>query len=211
MSMIDLSFPLLGPSLPCDHGYELYAALSRILPALHDSALPCRIAPVRGTYTTDGLLQLDSRYSRLRFRIAPDAIAELLPLAGKPLEVGGHRLRLGVPQVSALIPAPALAARLVTIRVAHLERAPEPAEFVATARRSLEALGIDADLGIPLVESGPHAGKPRRRILRIRQRKVVGFAVHVAGLTAEHSIALQENGLGGRSKMGCGFFLPLRG
>lgn len=58
MPMIDLSFPLLGPLLPCDHGYELYAALSRILPALHHDELPCRIAPVRGTYAGDGLLQL---------------------------------------------------------------------------------------------------------------------------------------------------------
>jgi hypothetical protein len=34
MPMLDLSFPLLGPSLPTDHGYELYAALCWLLPAL---------------------------------------------------------------------------------------------------------------------------------------------------------------------------------
>lgn len=210
MPMIDLSFPLLGPLLPCDHGYELYAALSRILPALHHDELPCRIAPVRGTYAGDGLLHLDARYSRLRLRLALDTIPHVLPLAGKALEVGGHRVRLGVPQASALVSAPALAARLVTISIAHAARAPEVAEFLDAARRRLDALGIAGEAGIPLVETGPHAGKPRRRILRIRQRKVVGFAMRVTGLTAEQSIALQENGLGGRSKMGCGFFLPVK-
>jgi CRISPR-associated protein Cas6 len=177
MPMIDLSFPVLGTSLPTDHGYELYAALSRVLPALHDGELPSRIAPVRGTYGGDGLLQLDRRYSRLRIRLALEAIPQVLPLAGKALEVGGHRVRLGVPQLSALVPAPALAARLVTIRVAHVERAPEPTEFLDAARRRLDAMGIGGEAGIPMVEIGPHAGTPRRRILRIRQRKVVGFAL----------------------------------
>jgi CRISPR-associated protein Cas6 len=210
MPMIDLSFPVLGTSLPTDHGYELYAALSRVLPALHEGGLPCRIAPVRGIYAGDGLLQLNRRYSRLRFRLALEAIPQVLSLAGKGLEVGGHRLRLGVPQVSALIPAPALAARLVTINVAHLERAPEATEFLDAARRRLDALGIGGKAGIPMVETGPRAGTPHRRILRIRQRKVVGFALRVTGLAAEESIALQENGVGGRGKMGCGFFLPVK-
>ncbi len=209
--MIDLSFPLLGSSLPCDHGYELYAALSRLLPALHDGSFSCRISPVRGMYSGERLLHLDPRYSRLRLRLSLDGIPRLLPLAGKPLEVGGHRLRLGVPQVWALVPAPALAARLVTISVAKPERAPpEPSEFLDAVRRQLDALGIAGEAGIPLVETGPHAGKPRRRVLRVRERRIVGFPLRVTGLTAEESIRLQESGLGGRSKMGCGFFLPVK-
>ncbi len=202
--MIDLSFPLLGPSLPTDHGYELYAAISRLLPALHDG-LNCRIAPVRGSYAGDGKLQLDARYSRLRVRLAPEAIARVLPLAGKALEVGGHRIRLGVPQVRALVPAPALAARLVTIKGFT-----EPADFLAAARRQLDEQGIAGQVGIPLAERGPHEGKPRRRVLQIKGRKVVGFSLQVAELSADESLRLQENGLGGRGKMGCGFFLPAR-
>src|SRR4051812_41927300 len=98
MPMIDLCFPLLGPSLPTDHGYELYAALSRLLPALHDG-LPCRVAPVRGSRAEGGRLQLDARYSRLLLRLAPETIPQLLPLAGRSLDVGNHPVRLGVPQV----------------------------------------------------------------------------------------------------------------
>jgi CRISPR-associated protein Cas6 len=48
-------------------------------------------------------------------------------------------------------------------------------------------------------------------VLRIKEKRVVGFPLRVTGLTAEESITLQEQGLGGRSKMGCGFFMPTRG
>ncbi len=32
---IDLAFPLRGETLPLDHGYALFAASSRVVPALH--------------------------------------------------------------------------------------------------------------------------------------------------------------------------------
>jgi CRISPR-associated protein Cas6 len=204
MPSIDLLFPLVGPSIGTDHGYELYSALSRLLPALHDG-LPCRIAPVRGTYAGKATLQLDVRYSRLRLRLAPEVIPQLLPLVGQALDVGGHLLRLGVPQVRALIPAPGLAARLVTIKGFT-----EPAEFLAAARRQLDALEVQGAAGIPLADTGVHAGKPRRRVLLVRGKRVVGFPLLVTELSAEESLRLQEHGLGGRGKMGCGFFLPAR-
>jgi CRISPR-associated protein Cas6 len=55
----------------------------------------------------------------------------------------------------------------------------------------------------------PWIGKPLRRVLDVKGRKIVGYAMQVAGLTAEESIRLQEEGLGGRRRMGCGLFMPL--
>jgi CRISPR-associated protein Cas6 len=46
--------------------------------------------------------------------------------------------------------------------------------------------------------------------LRIHGKRIVGFSVIIQGLTAEESMKLQEHGLGGRGKMGCGFFVPLK-
>ena len=43
----------------------------------------------------------------------------------------------------------------------------------------------------------------------IRGKTIVGFSVIVHGLTEEGSVKLQEEGIGGRGKMGCGFFVPL--
>jgi len=68
---------------------------------------------------------------------------------------------------------------------------------------------VQGEAGIPLVRAGKHAGKPRRHVLRIKGQQVVGFSVQLTGLTAEESVTVQEHGLGGRRKMGCGFFVPL--
>ena len=64
--------------------------------------------------------------------------------------------------------------------------------------------------GIPLTEKGPKAGEPRRRIVHIKGKKIVGYPLIVQGLTADESIRLQEQGLGGRTRIGCGFFVPYR-
>jgi CRISPR-associated protein Cas6 len=135
MPVIDLHFPVLGQTLPADHGYALYAALARLLPSLHGDGSPVSVGPIRGRYTGNGLLALDMRRSRLRLRLRAEDIPLVLPLAGKPLDVAGHPIRLGVPQVRALFPAPSLVARLVTIKGFT-----EPAGFLQAARRQLDAL-----------------------------------------------------------------------
>jgi len=45
----------------------------------------------------------------------------------------------------------------------------------------------------------------------VHGKQVVGYPVLVSELTPEESILLQENGLGGRRKMGCGFFEAFNG
>ena len=79
---------------------------ARLVPQLHALTCKIRIGPIRGRYAGNGLLQLDTRFSRLRLRLAAEEIPLVLQLAGKSLEVDGHRLRLGVPQVRNLIPGP---------------------------------------------------------------------------------------------------------
>mgnify|MGYP005863670411 CR=1 FL=1 len=202
MAVVDLSFPVIGRQLPIDHGYALYGAICRALgPLLHDRDA-VGIVPIPGLRATPATLSISER-SRLRIRTPAEHIPALLALAGKPLEIDGHRIRLGAPQTFALTPAASLAARLVTIKGF---REPEP--FLEAARRQLDALSIRGKPSIPLRRTGVHAGKPLRRILRIKDKKVVGFAMVVSELAAEESLTLQERGLGGRRHMGCGLFVP---
>jgi CRISPR-associated protein Cas6 len=205
---IDLIFGVRGEKLPTDHGYALYSALSGIVPALHNGELSPGIGAISGQYLGDGLQALNDR-SYLRIRIPSDQIPAVLPLAGKPLDIAGHRIRLGVPRVIALTPAPALVARLVTIKGFT-----EPGPFLEAVRRKLAELEIAGEPGIPFTTAGSHSGQPRRRILRIKDKRVVGFALQVTGLTAEESLCLQEQTnpatAFSRRKMGCGFFLPMR-
>ncbi len=204
MPFMDLAFPIVGTSLPLDHGYALYAAISRLLGADSHGRNSIGIFPVAGIRAEPGQLKLDET-SRLRIRTPGERLPLLLKLSGKPLDVDGHRLRIGTPQVYALTPAASLVARLVTIKGF---RDPEP--FLAAASRKLQEGGIAGKPAIPLRRSGPRQGEPIRRVLRIKDKRVVGFSLVVTELTPEESITLQETGLGGRRHMGCGLFVPWR-
>lgn len=194
MSHIDLSFSLVGPAvIPADHGYHLYAALSRVLPLLHETN-GIAVHPIRGLQIGDRQMSLTER-SRLVLRCDADHIGQLLALAGKQLSIAGRSIRVGVPQVFALQPAPALRSRLVTIK-GFLDAEP----FLAAIRRQLDDLSVSTAAEITL---------SRRRTLCIRDKEVVGHETIVEALTAEESLAIQERGLGGRRHMGCGVFVPL--
>ncbi len=202
MICVDLRFPIVGNTLPTDHGYALYAAVSRVVGAVGHELDAAGIHPVRGVPTGDGTLALTER-SAVRIRTPVEHIATWLRLSGKRLDVAGHPIRLGVPRTLALRPAPTLHSPLVTIKGFE-----QPQTFLEAARRQLEALGIRGQVAIPVRESGAHAGEPMRRVLRIKDKTVVGFAVAVGELTAAGSLTLQEHGLGGRRRMGCGVFSP---
>ena len=204
---LELTFPIAGQTVPTDHGYSLYSALSREWPWLHTAeATTTAIGPIAGVYTGQGNLAIDPKKSRLRIRIAEEHISKAIVLAGKRLEVNSHVIRLGAPSLRTLTPATVLVARTVTIKH-HLEAA----SFLDAVRKELHELQIVCEAAIPLSTSGPTPGRLRRRVLRIKDKRVVGFSLLLEGLSANDSIRLQEIGLGGRRKMGCGFFLPWRG
>ena len=72
MPSIDLAFRLTGANIPVDHGYALYAALSRILPDIH-TAKAVGVQPIRGLYNGNGTLHLTD-FSRLILRLPDEQI-----------------------------------------------------------------------------------------------------------------------------------------
>jgi CRISPR-associated protein Cas6 len=201
---IDVAFPVRGEALPTDHYYALYASMTRQVRAFHDTRLDIRFAPISGEKGERGLIRPHER-SRLRVRLPSELIGEVLPLAGRTLEVAGHSIHLGVPTVAPLSPVPLLAAKLVTFK-----HSTDPGRFLNVARQRLDEMGIGGEPGIPLTQKGGHAGEPRRQIIRVKGTRLIGFALQVNGLTAEESVRLQEQGLGGKKRIGCGFFVPYR-
>jgi CRISPR-associated protein Cas6 len=204
MSMLDLHFPVQGTALPTDHAYALYGAVTQAIPSWHSGEASFMLSHITGEYAGDGQIRLEPKRSRLWLRVPVEEIPTLLTLIGRTLDVAGHPIRLGTPTVKPLVPAPALIARTVTIKGFT-----EPGPFLDAARRQLNDLGIRGDIGIPLVKEGSRQGEPRRYVLRIKDRRVIGFPLQVTGLTADESIRLQESGLGGRRHLACGFFIPL--
>jgi CRISPR-associated protein Cas6 len=202
--MLDVAFWVRGDLLPGEHHYLLLGALSDAVPEFHVEGAELRFAPINGEREGKGTIRVSDR-SRLRVRLPVDRIALILPLAGRTIRVGDHPITLGTPTVAPLTPAPTVAARTVTFK-----NSTEPERFLAVARQKLDELGVAGEPGIPLIREGERVGEPRRKVLRIKGRRIVGFALQVEGLSAEESLLLQEKGLGGRCRMGCGFFLPVQ-
>jgi CRISPR-associated protein Cas6 len=201
--LVDIFFGVRGSRVPVDHGYALYGAVARVLEThdaltngagwLHQSD-QVGLHLLRGAHGSHGRLLLGPRAS-FGLRLPAALIPKVLALAGKRLVIAGDSLRVGVPHVQALRPAPVLAARLVTTRNGQDEQ-----RFDREILRQLRELEITAP---------PIRG--RRRVLRIKDKTVVGYGVRIEGLSTAESLRLQEHGLGGRRKMGCGVFVPMRG
>jgi CRISPR-associated protein Cas6 len=202
MPVIDLAFELRGVAIPLDYGYALFSAMCRVVPYLHGDR-QVGVHPIRGMRLEPRRLSLVPP-SRLRLRLPAEEIAPYLALAGSVLDLDGDRLSVGIPHVEPLRPAVSLASRIVTI--GHLT---EPVAFAESVRRQLAGMGVSAEPSFVPSPHSDHAGEPSRRVLRIKGKRIVGYALRVLGLTAEESLLVQERGLGSRRRMGCGVFVPI--
>lgn len=188
---VDLWFPVVGKTLPSDHGYPLFAALSGVVPELHEQR-DWGLHTLRGTRIGPGMIGLSSR-PRLGLRLSGDLIPKALPLVGRILDVGGHLIALGHPTIQPLEPAPALSCRLAVIKPFM-----EPETFrdaVVRQVQSTELGKVDAQVSVGA-----------RKVLSVGSQQIVGFSVRIAGLSPKVSLAIQSAGIGGKRKMGCGVF-----
>jgi len=218
MTIVDLAFTLQSAAqtsdvieVPRDHGYALYGAISRTLPALHEASW-LAVHPLGGTPADGNRLRVHP-LGGLRLRVPTDHIATALGLTGQTLDVAGTPVRVGAPTVHALVPAASLDARLVVVKLTDvpmrdhptlarpsLDRAAMEIRVRDELDRQLERLGIAAKATL--------AGHGR---MIVAGKQIVGFSVRILGLSADASLALQAAGLGGKRRMGCGVFRPTRG
>jgi CRISPR-associated protein Cas6 len=196
---VTVHFPVQGRQLPADHGYALYSAITRQLPVLHGASW-LGIELISGVPWRQGIIVLPTSGASLRLRIPADHYGQVLPLAGKRLDIAGHPIRLGIPSARPFTPAPSLYARVVTIK-----KFTDAEPFLDAARRQLDALGLTATLELPLDEQG----RFRRRLLTIKDKAIVGFSLAAHNLSDDDSLKLQTHGIGGRRAMGCGHFNPI--
>jgi len=207
--VVDITFPLMGYSLPVDHGYQLLAALSDLVQFVHGDP-DIGIHPIQGRLIGDRRMALTHR-SRLAIRGPNERLKRFICLSGKKLVIGGQPVRLGIPEFRLLRPARTLHSRMVVIKGYT-----EAEAFLDALQRQLDQQGIR---GIPVlpkrsqdyppVEGGTGSRSPIvRRTLEIQGRQIVGFAVRVKKLSNEDSLRLQVKGLGGKRHLGCGIFVP---
>jgi CRISPR-associated protein Cas6 len=211
-----VSFSLAGKQLPAEHGYLVYSAISRSIPSLHGIDW-LAIELIGGFPSGRGSIALSERDATLRLRIPAEHYRDVLPLAGKRLNIGGHMIRLGLPVARPLEPVPSLYARVVTIK-----KFTEAEPFLEAVKRKLDSFGVKGHVELPRDEQGRY----RRRIVSIHGKAVVGFSVAIHDLNDEDSLLLQagavkvvspEDGsikwqsIFSRRAMGCGIFNPIVG
>jgi CRISPR-associated protein Cas6 len=200
---VELCFGVTGQTLPADHGYGLYSAISKVCPTLHERA-SISIQTITGMPDRRGKIYLTKERSALRIRLPydPELISRSLTLAGRQLTIGSHRISLGIPQFFALQPAESLRARIVVIKGFQ-----EAEPFLEAVKYKLSLLDIRGNVSIPTNEKG----ECDRKTIKVKTFTVVGFGVVVTDLSAEDSIKLQVAGAGGKHRMGCGIFVPVGG
>lgn len=189
---INVSFSVSGRQLPADHGYLLYSAISKSSSLLHGIDW-LAIELISGFPSGRGLIALPERGATLRLRIPANHYRDVLPLAGKRLDIGGHQIRLGLPVAHPLEPAPSLYARVVTIK-----KFTEAEPFLEAVKRKLDSFGVRGRIELPLSEPPAVAGGPsryRRRIVTIHGKSVVGFSVAMHELNDKDSLLLQAGAI----------------
>lgn len=211
---IDLSFRISGESVPVDHGYLLYSSLSKMAPYIHEADW-LGIHPISGIPAAPGRLNL-TQWSRLRFRTPVENIARLIALAGKRLALtyDGRRsgLQIGVPEVHPLTPDPNLFCRYVAIKLSEAKKTDLPPSremFLAAISVQLDTMNVRGDVWID-ENRDSHNRECSRRVIHIKQKAIVCYSAHIRNLSEEDSLRLQELGIGGRRRMGCGLFVPAK-
>jgi CRISPR-associated protein Cas6 len=202
--VVDLAFRLNCPTLPLDHAHALSSALLRELPWLAEEEhagvhLIHGAASGNGWYrpedATSELLHLSKR-TRMRLRVPRHRLDDARELTGKKFDVSGHPLEVGKSEVFLLSTLSTLFARYVIT-----DEAKDETLFLEEAAKQLR------DIDIPC----------RKMLGGITHRmafpdgEIFTRSLMVADLEPEHSVRLQQIGLGEGRIIGCGLFIPHKG
>ncbi len=185
--MIDLAFALDGDALPREHRGLLAAAVEAALPWL--AGVPGAGVHRLNVSAGGGPQALLSGRTRLTLRVPRERADEAMTLAGRELQLGAGRLRLGAAHVRELLPYSALYAHLVAADDA------DEAAFVEAVAAELKALDV-ACRAICGRHQITEAGALR------------GFSLMLDGLSASHSLRVLQVGIGPHRRLGCGVFVP---
>jgi CRISPR-associated protein Cas6 len=202
--VVDVAFAIKCPMLPIDHAYELSQQLHEALPWL-DKEPQAGVHLIHGAASGNGWFRPDeapgallhlSRRARMRLRLPRHRVDEVGALSGKTLHVGGHTLEVGRSEVHRLTPLPTLFSRYVIT-----QETVEEEEFLQAALDALKKLDVACR---KLLCGTTHT-------FSFPDGPVFTRSLMVADLTPEHSIQLQQSGLGEGRRVGCGLFIPHKG
>lgn len=198
--VLEVNFPVVpGANISSLHGYSLYSAVKTKMPWIGD----CRftsISSIAGIKNGEGLIETQD-YSRLQIRTPLSKASSFYGLAGKNLSIGQGEICLQIPTIAPLQPKSTLKARVVIIHLKPRQKRPSPESFLAVAERQLIERGIKGRVSLL-----SHRGALDNKVIIVKGSRIPGYGVQVSDLSPEDSIKLMIYGLGGKTKMGAGYF-----
>ncbi|OIP17867.1 MAG: type I-MYXAN CRISPR-associated protein Cas6/Cmx6 [Betaproteobacteria bacterium CG2_30_59_46] len=189
-AVTEVHFELQGVYLPRDHGYPLFLELSRLLPWLADETLAA-VHPIHGAETGKDDLLILNRRAKLVMRIPTHREADLAILSGQTITVGGFKLTIGKGKAKPLARYSPLYAHCVTTGSMDEEG------FASDIIRLLDELKITCRFICG-----------RRQTITTADGVAYGYSLLLHELPVEHSILVQQRGMGCNRKIGCGIFIP---
>jgi CRISPR-associated protein Cas6 len=205
--IVDLVFDIRCRELPVDHAHELAAALKTYLPELaEDARLAVHNIHLAGSQNgwerpdpKLGQRLILSRRTKLTLRVPKSEVERVqAALDGAELDIGGCALTIGKAKRKALSSQGTIFSRYVVLEPG--EETDENA-FLQRIAALLGGRGIHlkkALCGKTAEIAGPDGPVQTRSIM-------------LAGLSAEESVRIQQEGVGPLRHMGCGIFLPHKG
>lgn len=203
--IVDLYFKIKCRQIALDHAHDLSRALHQALPWLVDEER-AGIHLIHGASSGNGWQRPDenegedfiylSRRARMAMRVPKTRIADAEALIGRSLDVGGNQLEIGESQVKQLTTLGTLFSRYVWMKDGEDEEA-----FLQRIVQEMKSLGLNVKK--VLCGVGHEFSMP--------QGKVQTMSVMVADLSPQHSVLLQQHGVGEGRKLGFGLFIPHKG
>lgn len=199
--VVDLVFSMECKTLPVDHAEALSNAVHEHLPWFADEGV-AGLHLVHGAESGNGwerpqdadeLIYL-SRRTKLILRLPREKVGEAREqLQGRAFEVAGHSLRITKASERLLSTESSQYARYVVDPHGEDEE-----HFLQEVVGELQGLGVQFKKIL--------CGKTH--VFQTREGEITTRSVIVAGLSPEHAVRLQEQGIGRHKKMGCGLFNP---
>lgn len=182
-----------GSFFPEEGGYLFLSGLSRKFPFLHGRE-SLQIAPIRGARSSRRGFLVTDRSSVLHIRGLSDE--EASTLSGSWFQVEDALMGMSQGKKLDVKAAPALVSRLVVFEAESGDN-PQNHEWFLSKLARVAPVGCGMTLG-------------RQRTIRVKGRTFLGYGVRLSDLTTEASEAVQLNGIGRFTSMGCGVFAPAR-
>ena len=196
--MIDVAFHINCKTLPYDHAYELSKEIINRLPWMKDAKLS-GIQTLHGPDSGNGWVRSEneeiflSKRTRLILRVPRSDVIKTKSLEGKIIKVLGSEIKIGKSTTKSFLVVRDLICRFVLCDDSQDEEG-----FLSDVRNELKNHNVLIKKAI--------CGKTKN--LTIDGNKKFTRSLMIADLSKEHSILLQDLGVGDGRLFGCGIFLP---